>query len=171
MDDATLIRGTLTGRLEDFETLVERYQKMLYAFVHHELADADAADDVVQATFVSAWTHLATFRFESSFKTWLHEIARNECRTRFRRRRAEISLDEAAQSSLPADAGDPNERRLRAELAREVAKLPPRQRSVLSLRIFSDLPFREIARIEGVSINAAKVSFHLAVKRLKGWLT
>ena len=53
---------------------------------------------------------------------------------------------------------------------RFVEKLPPRQRSVLALRVYSDLPFREIARVEGISENSAKVSYHHAVKRLKRWM-
>lgn len=173
MDDPTLIRGTLDGRLEDFATLVERYQRMLYAFVLRETADPAVADEVVQTSFFRAWEALPGFRFEASFRSWLHEIALDECRSRrrARRRRAEVPLGDVVEEDLPvADDEDPASRRLRSELGREIERLPPRQRAVLALRIFSDLPFREIARIEGISVGAAKVSYHHAVKRLKKWL-
>ena len=171
MDDIALIEGTLAGRQLDFETLVERYQKMLYAFAYRQLADTDAADEVVQATFVRAYTALAQFRREASFKTWLHQIALNECRAVYRSRRARraVPLDEVPESALPQI--DPHPGRDSAGLEPLIAQLPPRQRAVLTLRVFSDLPFKEIARVEGISENSAKVNYHHAITRLKQWLT
>ena len=171
-DDRELIAGTLAGRLQDFEVLVERHQKMLHAYVLRMLRDPAAAEEVVHEAFVRAYSHLARFRGGASFKTWLHQIAINECRNRFRaaRRRAEVALDDVAESELAA-AGDEGERQAaRAGLERRIAELPPRQRSVLNLRVFSDLPFKEIARLEGITENSAKVSYHHAVMKLKQWL-
>jgi RNA polymerase sigma-70 factor (ECF subfamily) len=171
-DDNDLIRGTLAGRRQDFEVLVERHQRVLYAFVFRSLRDADAAQEVVQATFVRAYTGLARFRGEASFKTWLHQIALNQCRAfyRSRRTRRSVALDDVPESALPRTGDDLAAGANRACLERLVARLPPRQRSVLNLRIFSDLPFKEIARIEGISENSAKVNYHHAVTRLKQWL-
>jgi RNA polymerase sigma-70 factor (ECF subfamily) len=59
----------------------------------------------------------------------------------------------------------------RAAIERYVARLPPRQRSVVTLRVFADLPFKEIARAEGITENAAKVNFHHAIVTLRAWLT
>ncbi|HUI25564.1 MAG TPA: sigma-70 family RNA polymerase sigma factor [Candidatus Kryptonia bacterium] len=171
VDDSALIEGTLAGRQQDFETLVERYQKMLYAFAYRQLQDADAADDVVQATFVHAYAALARFRGEASFKTWVYQIALNECRAVYRARRAQrvVPLDEVPESALPQV--EPRSRLDRAALEPLIHQLPPRQRAVLTLRVFSDLPFKEIARVEGISENSAKVNYHHAVVRLKQWLT
>jgi RNA polymerase sigma-70 factor (ECF subfamily) len=174
-DDRELIEGTLGGRLQDFEVLVERHQKTLHAYVLRMLRDPAAAEEVVHEAFVRAYSHLARFRGGASFKTWLHQIAINECRNRFRaaRRRAEVALDDVAESELfeLADEGDAGERQaLHAGLERRIAELPPRQRSVLNLRVFSDLPFKEIARLEGITENSAKVSYHHAVMKLKQWL-
>jgi RNA polymerase sigma-70 factor (ECF subfamily) len=60
--------------------------------------------------------------------------------------------------------------RLRDRLADLIARLPPRQRAVVTLRIVGDLPFKEIARLESISENSAKVSYHHAVTRLREWL-
>jgi RNA polymerase sigma-70 factor (ECF subfamily) len=79
-----------------------------------------------------------------------------------------VPLDETASPELVDDTS-PGDACLRRRLEEEIARLPPRQRSVLTLRIFGDLPFREIARIEGITENSAKVSYHHAVKRLKEW--
>lgn len=172
VDDTELIRGALAGRQADFESLIERHQKALYGFTLRALGHHADADDVVQATFVQAYTKLANFRGESSFKTWLFRIAMNLCRDRRRRerRRRETPWEDVlAASGDQAGAVEPPIG-LQSSLQRWVQQLPHRQRSVLSLRIYADLPFRDIARLEGISEGSAKVSYHHAIKRLKQWL-
>jgi RNA polymerase sigma-70 factor, ECF subfamily len=170
--DLELVEGTLAGRRQDFEELVERHQRMLYTVALHVLRDPAAADEAVQATFVNAYTQLTAFRRAASFRTWLYRILVNECRSAQRRARVrhEVGLDEVPESSLAAGA-DTADAAERAVLERHIDRLPPRQRSVLSLRIFADLPFKEIAAAEGISENAAKVSYHHAITRLRAWLT
>lgn len=189
MDDAALIRGTLAGRREDFDVLVERYQKPVYAFAYRWLHDETQAADIVQATFLQAYTHLGQFAGRASFKTWLCQIALNECRALHRGGRAQrlVPLDEVSEASLheaqrrAAGAGwgsgpsaalddDPGASAWRRLLEGLIARLPLRQRAVVTLRVFADLPFKEIARAEGISENAAKVNYHHAITRLREWL-
>jgi RNA polymerase sigma-70 factor (ECF subfamily) len=168
VDDDSLVAGALAGRRQDFEALVERHQRMLYAFAQRMVHDRDSADEVVQRTFVRAYERLATFRGEASVGTWLHRIALNECRDLLRARRRTVDIDGLPERDLPATA--PPDAGLGTRLRRLVERLPARQRTVLALRVFADLPFAEIARAEGISENAAKVSFHHAAHRLRAWL-
>ena len=172
MDDAQLVAGVLAGRRECFETLVERHQRQVHALVYRWLGDHAGADEVVQATFVRAYTHLVDFRGESSFRSWLYGIALNQVRTLYRTRRRErtVPLDEVPESDLPQVEDVPVAGRLRDRLADLIAPLPPRQRAVVTLRIVGALPFKEIARLESISENSAKVSYHHAVTRLREWL-
>jgi RNA polymerase sigma-70 factor (ECF subfamily) len=146
---------------------------MLYAVAVRYLHDADAADEAVQAAFVSAYTHLAQFRRAAAFKTWLCEILLNHCRSQRRRVRVheEVPLDDVPEAVLHDCREDATDSAERATIERHVARLPPRQRSVLTLRVFADLPFKEIARAEGITENAAKVNFHHAIVTLRAWLT
>ena len=171
-DDAALIRGTLAGRRADFDVLVERYQKMLYNFIYRFVRDHAQAADIEQTTFLQAYTHLAQFSGRSSFKTWLHQIALNQCRQLHRSdySRLHVPLDETHEESLAARDAAESTPGLRGLLERLIARLPLRQREVLTLRIFSDLPFKEIARVEGMTENSAKVNYHHAVARLRRWL-
>jgi RNA polymerase sigma-70 factor, ECF subfamily len=185
VDDAALIRGARAGRREDFETLVERYQKPLYGFIYRLVHDHAQAADIVQMTFLHAYTHLGQFAGRASFKTWLHQIALNESRAAHRRSRRHVSLDEMSEARVhqarvdaghgsgvdPAAAdGGPGGSGWRPVLERLVAQLPFRQRTVVTLRIFSDLPFRDIAEATGSTENAAKVNYHHAITRLRAWL-
>lgn len=173
LDDAELIRGTLAGRRADFDVLVERYQKPLYAFAYRFVHDHDQAADIVQTTFLQAYSHLTQFSGRATFKTWLHQIALNQCRQLHRsgHSRQHVSLDDVHEADLAATTDTPgNSAGWKALLERLIARLPLRQREVLTLRIFSDLPFKEIARVEGMSENSAKVNYHHAVTRLRQWL-
>lgn len=181
MDDAALIRGTLAGRREDFDALVERHQRALYAFIYRMVHDHDQSADIMQVTFLQAYTHLGQFAGRASFKTWLYQIALNQCRALYRAGRGQqhVSLDEvkeaaplrAANGSGPEIVdGGPDGSGRRLLLERLIARLPRRQRAVATLRVFSDLPFKDIAHIEGISENSAKVNYHHAIVRLRQWL-
>ncbi len=180
VDDADLLRGALAGRREDFDALVERHQRALYAFIYRFVHDHEQAADIMQVTFLQAYTHLGQFAGRASFKTWLHQIALNQCRALHRRSRAEahVSLDQVPEVALAATtqgqtghttAADGSSG-CRISLNHLIARLPLRQRSVVMLRVFSDLPFKDIARIEGISENSAKVNYHHAVVRLRQWM-
>jgi RNA polymerase sigma-70 factor (ECF subfamily) len=129
-------------------------------------------------TFLQAYTHLGQFAGRASFKTWLFQIALNQCRALYRAGRGQqhVSLDEmeeavplrAAGGSGPEMVDGGSGRRLLLE--RLILRLPLRQRAVVTLRVFSDLPFKDIAHIEGISENSAKVNYHHAVVRLRQWL-
>jgi RNA polymerase sigma-70 factor (ECF subfamily) len=186
VDDAALIRGALAGRREDFDALVERHQRSLYAFIYRMVHDHDQSADIMQVTFLQAYTHLGQFAGRASFKTWLYQIALNQCRALYRAGRGQqhVSLDEVEEATLSAahlqaasggsapgmvDSG-PGGSEWRRLLERLIARLPLRQRAVVTLRVFSDLPFKDVAHIEGISENSAKVNYHHAIVRLRQWL-
>jgi RNA polymerase sigma-70 factor (ECF subfamily) len=169
VDDAPLVARALAGDERAFETLVERHQRAIFAVARRILRDHDAADEATQRTFVRAFERLRSFRGEASFGTWLHRIVMNECRDILRAQRRHVGLDDVPESQLVATDA-PRDPRLAARLRTLVADLPARQRSVVSLRVFSDMPFADIARAEGITENSAKVSFHHAVRRLQRWL-
>jgi RNA polymerase sigma-70 factor (ECF subfamily) len=172
VDDAQLVAGAIAGRQDCFETLVERHQQSVHALVYRWLGDHAGADEVVQATFVQAYTHLVDFRGDATFRSWLYGIALNQARTlqRNRRRERTVSIDDVAEGDLPQVEGASEGGRLRDRLAGFIARLPPRQRAVVTLRVVGDLAFKEIARLEGISENSAKVSYHHAVTRLRKWM-
>jgi RNA polymerase sigma-70 factor (ECF subfamily) len=181
VDDAALIRGALAGRREDFDALVEHHQRPLYAFIYRMIHDHDQSADIMQVTFLQAYTHLGRFAGRASFKTWLYQIALNQCRALYRAGRGQqhVSLEEV-EEAVPLRAaggsgseivdGGPDGSGRRLLLERLIVRLPLRQRAVVTLRVFSDLPFKDIAHIEGISENSAKVNYHHAIVRLRRWL-
>ena len=175
--DRPLVDQFLAGDRAAFDTLVRRYQQpIFYLCLRYVKGDADAMD-VSQKVFVRAFQSLARFRGDARFRTWLYRIAinmsLNYLRDNARERPTDLSTDAPPDAALVRRAtgpmriiGDEESERLREA----VAELPPKQRMVLELRIYDELPFREVAELANCSENSAKVSFHHAVKKLRAML-
>jgi len=168
--DAALIARYRTGDRSAFDELVRRYQRPLYYLaLRYVRVEADAKD-VAQRALVKAYSALAGFRADSSFRTWLYRIAINLCLNHLRDRKREEMRPEVDEAlAAPPSGGDRAliERERGALLRDAIAELPPKQRMVLELRVYDELPFREVAELAGCSENSAKVNFHHAVKRLR----
>ena len=167
--DAALVARAQRQERGAFDALVRRHQRGVWRVVRRYLRnDADAAD-VTQQAFVRAFKSLDRFRGEASVRTWLYRIginlALNHLRDHAREQPAEIADDALTAAPVGASGLESAERAGRLRSA--VAQLPPKQRLVLELRVFEDLPFREVAALAECTENAAKVSFHYAVKKLR----
>ena len=168
--DGRLVARYLAGDQSAFEELVRRYQRPLYYLaLRYVRVEADAKD-LAQRTFVKVYGALSGFRADASFRTWIYRIAINLCLNHLRDRRREETRAELGESvAAPASGGERAliEAERGARLRDAIAELPPKQRMVLELRIYDELPFREVAELAGCSENSAKVNFHHAVKRLR----
>ena len=178
--DEALIDAHLAGDPVAFGRLVRRYDALVYRIVRRYAQTPEDARDLAQRAFLKALEasrrvlpKLVRFKSEP-FKAWLLRIAvnlaKNHARDRRRWKLAPIeALDGAAvESADPLHAAERAEARARTRKA--VLELPKRQREVFTLRIDGELPFAEIAQALGITENNAKVSFHLAVKRLRAEL-
>jgi RNA polymerase sigma-70 factor (ECF subfamily) len=167
--DRELAERFQRGERGAFDQLVKRHQKGVYRIVRRYVrSDADAAD-VSQQAFVRAFRGLATFRGAASLRSWLYRIGINCAlswlRDHKREQPAEIAED--ALSELNPAPARLVEEEVAARLRVAIAKLPPKQKLVLELRVFDDLPFKEVAELAECTENTAKVNFHYAVKRLR----
>jgi RNA polymerase sigma-70 factor (ECF subfamily) len=174
-DDASLLARARDGDREATELLIGRYMRDVYETAARVLGDRDLADDAAQDAFVNALGGLARFRGESSFRTWLLRIAVNSARSIARRRfrRREATLDVAHEVAV--DAPDETQRVAVAQEARRIEellqKLPEKQRMAVVLRLQQGLSYAEVATALDCSEGAARVNYHLGVKRLREWMT
>ena len=171
--DAPLLARFRDGDSRAFDELVRRYRRSTWQLAMRYLRSEHDADDVAQRAFVRAFEKLSLFRGDASFRTWLYRItvnlALNHLRDHARERPRPI-----AETALVSDgsevfegAGGADARRRARRLRECVAELPPKQRLVVELRIFEELPFREVAAIAECSEDSAKANFHHALKRLR----
>lgn len=171
--DALLVERFRRGDGAAFEELVRRYRRNIWQLALRYLRDEHEAEDVAQRAFVRAFEKLSLFRGDSSFRTWLYRItvnlSLNHLRDHAREKPQPIADDaltvepaEAAGGTSAADA-----RRRAARLREAITRLPPKQRMVVELRIFEELPFRDVAAVAECSEDSAKANFHHALKRLQ----
>ncbi|HEY3381549.1 MAG TPA: sigma-70 family RNA polymerase sigma factor [Vicinamibacterales bacterium] len=169
-DERELVRECLGGRSEAFDVLVVRHRRAVYLVCYRFVGNHEDATDLAQDVFVRAYRALGRFKGDSSVKTWLYRIAVNVCLNKVSARALRTeSIDD--QQPLPAHDPDAVSQLLSAERAglvrAAVARLPPRQRATLILRVYQDLPHLEIARIMGISVGAVKANFFHALNNLR----
>ena len=169
-DDRRLVRRLINGDERAFDAFVDEYYPRLYRFAYSRLGGAeDAAQDVVQNTFVNVIRKIDSYRGEAALFTWLCTFCRFEIASHWRRlgRRApEIEYVEdspgarAALESLVAIEGGPTARFEREELARLVwavlDHLPIRYGNALHWKYIHGLTVREIASRLGSTTKAAE---------------
>ena len=168
--DLPLVERFRTGDRRAFDEIVRRHQTALWRMARRYVKNDADASDVVQQTFVRAFRGLAKFRHAATVRTWLYRIsinlALNHVRDRAREEpREPEALDGGATNATGASRIIEGEDAARLRAAIEA--LPPKQRMVLELRVFDELPFKEVADLADCTENAAKVNFHYAVKRLR----
>lgn len=176
-EDQQLVQLVLDGDTEAFNDLVERHQSRAYNLCVRMLGDADAAADVAQDAFISAYKHLPSLRGE--FRPWLMRIVANGCRDvlRSQKRRPSVSLDlERDDDDTPAmqiaDTGDgPEAALMKSELQKTIAvalgEIPDDQREVIILSDIQGLSYQEIADMTGINIGTVKSRLNRARSRLR----
>ena len=171
VDEVDLIARARAGEPGARDELVRRYLDDVYRLTCRILGDRDLAQDATQDTFVNALGALNRFRGDASFRTWLLRIAVNASRSLGRRqvRRKEVNLVLADHE--PSREQDPATRAENVTEARRVedvlGHLPPKQRLAVALRVQQGLSYAEIAVALACTEGAARVNYHLGVKRLR----
>ncbi|MCC6491356.1 MAG: sigma-70 family RNA polymerase sigma factor [Candidatus Hydrogenedentes bacterium] len=155
--DGEIIRHVLQGRRDEFCLLVERYLPAVQAVAYAHTGNRADAQDIAQETFLTAYQRLHTLREVGSLGAWLTTIARNAANhlTRQRQRRGEL-LDLHGNPQPDAVSPEPARQELLDLLHRQIQTLPEDHREVLLLHYFAGKKVREIAELQGLSIDAVK---------------
>lgn len=171
--DAILLERYRSGDTAAFNEVVTRYWDRIFARAFHLLKNREDAEEIAQDTFVRAQKGLENFRGDSSFSTWLYQIATNLSHNRYwywfrRKRSASVSLDQTLgdettstlEDILPAEGEDPGEATLTQEFLQEVTAkmqdLNPKHREILELRNVYNLSYEEIAEELNISVGTVK---------------
>jgi RNA polymerase sigma-70 factor (ECF subfamily) len=170
--DEQLVAAFLGGDEDGFRQLVHRYQRTVYGLAYRASGNHADADDLAQDIFLRVYRHLAAFRGESSFRTWLYRISLNRLSSyrrgaaRERARRSDREVGDGV-AAVPQNSGDLIAREEHLRLENAVRHLPDRQRHTVILRFYEGLKYREIAAVLGCSEGTAKASLFQAVRALR----
>ena len=170
-----MIASILAGDTQLYHQLIRPYERSVYMMALSYMKNEADAEDVAQEAFLKAFHHLATFRAEAKFSTWLIGIALNEARSRLRRESAwhMESIDdtpfEDGQTSpailrdwreVPSEALERKE--VRQMLQEAITNLPAIYREVFVLRDVEELNNVETAAALSITVGNVKVRLHRA---------
>ena len=160
---------------EVFGKVVRHYSEPLYWQIRRMVLSHDDTNDLLQNTFIKAWSNLEYFRGEARLSTWLYRIAINESLNFLNKQRAinQLSLDEAETTALAKLESDPYFDGDHTQLLFEKAiqTLPEKQRIVFNLKYFEEMKYEDMSEILGTSVGALKASYHHAVKKIEEFLS
>ncbi len=158
---------------EAFGEVIKTYSEPLYWRIRRMVQSHDDANDLLQNTFMKAWSSIENFRGDARLSTWLYKIAINESITFLdrERKRRNLSLDDQEADlvrTIESDTefdGDELQKKLRTA----IASLPEKQRLVFNMKYFDDMKYEDMSNILGTSVGALKASYHLAVKKIENF--
>lgn len=167
--DLELVKQVKQGNKTAFNILVRTHQRGVYSIIFRMVKDHDTTDDVVQEAFVKAYKNISSFEARSSFKSWLYRIAINTAKNTLRSNslRETVDYQKVVLQVSPKMEQRVEQKEVRGLLAEEIEKLPAKQKLALTLRIFDDLPFKEIAEIMECPYDTAKANFRHAINNLR----
>lgn len=168
------LRDSATCR-DAFGEVIAIYSEPIYWQIRKMIVSHDDANDLLQNTFLKAWSNIEYFRGDAKLSTWLYKIAINETITFLskERTRKNISIDDADSfliNGLESDEwfdGD----ELQLELQKAISQLPEKQRLVFNMRYFDEMKYEDISEILGTSVGALKASYHHAIKKIEQFFT
>jgi RNA polymerase sigma-70 factor (ECF subfamily) len=166
MDLIPIIDKILNGNKDEFRRIITHCNQPLYRTAMAILKNEADAEDAMQSTYLKAYMHLAGFRKESSFLTWITRILVNECNMMLRKKQKVESLDSTAvmqQPSLTETAMDTlYKKQIQQWLEHAVLSLPDKYRLVYMIREINELSTGEAASALGLTEENIKVRLHRA---------
>ncbi|HZT27837.1 MAG TPA: RNA polymerase sigma factor [Pseudolabrys sp.] len=180
LSDQQLVERALTREEAAVRALTQRYNRRLFRIARSILRDDAEAEDVVQETYVRAFTGLDQFRGDAGFGTWITRIAMNEALGRLRRRKPTVDWESYGQNRMPAEIihfpspmlGDDPEKtmaqgEIRAILEDAIDELPDGFRSVFVARLVEGMSVEETADLFGLQEETVKTRLFRARTMLR----
>ncbi len=164
--DLQIIERCLDGRSGDFRLLIERYQQPMYRTALGITGDPERAKDITQNGFIKAWEKLDTFDPNHRFFSWLYRIIVHEALNSNRAEEKFTSLNR-----MPPDSETPHLQVVKEEskqkLRQALKTLKPNYRTIIHLRHFEELSYREIAEILDIEEKTVKSRLYTARMNLR----
>lgn len=168
-----LLREESTQR-KGFEMIVAQYSEQLYWQIRRMVLSHEDANDLLQNTFIKAWTNIDYFRAEAKLSTWLYRIALNECLTFLSKQRmvTTVEIDDPEADIVQKLESDPyfSGDEIQLALQKALRTLPEKQRMVFNLKYFQEMKYENMSEVFGTSVGALKASYHQAVKKIEKFL-
>lgn len=153
--------------MEEFDEIYRLYAGDVYRYILGISRNETLAKDILQSTMLKAFMTADKFRGESSVKTWLCGIAKNEYLNNIKRsENKNLPLDEAVNAVDENIEHRFNDKFQAMEIHKILHELDEPYKEIFSLRVFAELKFSDIGEIFGKSENWARVTFYRAKEKI-----
>ena len=176
-DDSFLVSEYINGSERALEVLILRHKMKIFNFINSKVMDRDTAEDIFQDTFIKVIKTLkrGVYNEEGKFLPWVMRIAHNLVIDFFRKsnrisvfeNRDEFDIFQLISDDMPNKEGEMIDRQVVNDLQKLIVELPEDQKEVLTMRMYKDMSFKEIAESTGVSINTALGRMRYAIINLR----
>ena len=175
--DALLVKNYIAGEENALVVLINRHQSKIYGFIYSKIDDRDLADDIFQDTFLKVIKTLKSnsYNEEGKFLPWVMRISHNLIMDYYRknqkmpmlRETEEFTIFSVLHETSPNAEGRIITDLIEKDLQKIIKELPEDQLEVLTMRIYQDYSYNEIAELTGVSINTALGRMRYAIANLR----
>ena len=168
-DDSLYVKQVQAGNAEAFGVLYDRYLDKIYRFIYYKTFNKETAEDLTSEVFHKALLKISSFDIDKgSFSTWLYQIARNRVIDYYRTAKSvvpledvfDIGVDERTPETLDAVAK-------LGEVTEYLKTLSAKQREIITLRVWEEKSYREIAELIGGSEDSVKMAYSRSIKELR----
>ena len=149
---------------ESFEQIVRCFTNSALAAARQLLSDQVLAEDAVQETFLRVVRARNSYRQSSPFSSWFYAILRNVCTDMLRSQSRQMKLIRAVTERKPPH---PQSHWDGLDVSELLKKLPADDRAVLTLRVIHEMAFKDIAKVLGISLEAAKKRAQRSLRKLR----
>jgi len=169
-DERALVDACLSGQRTAQAKLYDQYSQAMYNVCLRMVTLPEEAEDLLQESFVDVFSHLQSYRHESTLGAWIKRIVINRCINRLKSRK--LQLIELSPNHEPIlekeDAFDFDDEDLRViKIKKAITQLPEGYRTVLSLYLFEGYDHAEIGEILNISEETSKSQYSRAKVKLK----
>lgn len=170
--ETRLAKLSRNGDRRAFAELVDLYKDKIYHLAYRMLSQSQAAEDIVQETFLRVYKNLHRYDETQKFSTWIYRIATNLCIDQLRKRKSNYSLDAEMGDGegtdwyalLPSGEDSPEGQLLLSETQQQIRRaintLPDKYKSVVILRYLHDMSLQEISDVLGMPVTTIKTRVH-----------
>lgn len=178
--DSSLIAQFLGGDKTAFESLINPYRQRVYSYLCRMVGNSEAAKDLFQDVMVNVLNALPKYQEQQKFANWLFSIAHNLAMNHIQKQKQKSAIilestftdtDKGLFDTWADESFSPEEilrkKELQDILKASIEKLPIEQKQILLLRVYSGLPFKEIAQMLECPINTVLGRMRYALLNLR----
>jgi RNA polymerase sigma-70 factor (ECF subfamily) len=148
-----------------FEEIFQANSKKIYHLCFGYTGDEDAANDLLQETFLKVWQNLDKFRNQAMISTWIYRIAVNTCLTYLKKEKRQAK-DELTPNIIENKAEEVSDKQEQIKtLYQCISKLEENERIIITM-VMDEIPYPEIAEISGISEGNLRVKIHRIKQKL-----